>query len=101
MWIERVLQVAADHYLCAETLARVRRPHISQVAELAAGEPAVELDVDLLQLDVLARIDRLRVAEGVGVGGVERQLVRSRAYENNLRLTSPWFVSASLKPAPP
>ena len=69
-------QVARAHDLRRVALRGVRRPDVEVVAHLRREEPARERREELLQLDVLAPLNGLRVAEGVDVGLVQVPLVQ-------------------------
>ncbi len=69
-------QVARAHDLRRIALRGVRRPDVEVVAHLRREEPPRERREELLQLDVLAPLNGLRVAEGVDVGRVQIPLVQ-------------------------
>ena len=69
-------QVARADDLRRIALRCVRRPDVEVVAHLRREEPPRERREELLQLDVLAPLDGLRVAEGVDVGLVQIPLVQ-------------------------
>ena len=69
-------QVARAHDLRRIALRCVRRPDVEVVAHLRREEPSRERREELLQLDVLALRNGLRVAEGVDVGLVQISLVQ-------------------------
>ena len=73
--VEPVAEVAGDDDLGALPLAGVAGPGIEQVAEVRVEQPALEAQVDLLQLQVLAQVERPRAAEGIRVGALEGLLV--------------------------
>ncbi len=74
--VERVAQVAGAHHLRRVALGHVRGPDVQVVAHLRCQEPAGERQEELVELDVLALLDRLGVPEGVGVGRVQALLVQ-------------------------
>ncbi len=74
--VEHVAQVAGAHHLRRVALRRVRGPDVEVVAELRRQEPAGERQEELVELDVLALLDRLGIAEGVHVGRVQSLLVQ-------------------------
>ena len=74
--VEDVAEVAGADDLRGIALRGVRRPDIEVVAKLRRQEPAGERQEELVQLDVLAPLHGLHVAEGVGVGLVEALLIQ-------------------------
>jgi hypothetical protein len=74
--VEHVAQVAGADDLRRVALRRVRRPDVEVVAHLRREEPAGEGQEELVELEVLALLDGLGVAEGVGVARVEPLLVQ-------------------------
>ena len=65
--LNEVAEVAAADDLRGIALRGVRRPDVEVVAELRGQEPAGEGQEELVELDVLALLHRLGLAEGVGV----------------------------------
>ena len=74
--VEAPGEVARAHDLRRIALRCVRRPDVEVVAHLRREEPPRERREELLQLDVLAPLNGLRVAEGVDVGLVQIPLVQ-------------------------
>ena len=74
--VERVLEEAGHDDLRSLALARVRRPHVEEVAEPRIDHPAVGVDLRLLELEVLAEVEGDVPPEGVLVLVVERLLVQ-------------------------
>ena len=72
---KRVLEVPAEHHLCALAHRRVVGPRIEHVLEFWIQQPASELDLDLVELDVVAFVDVHFLAQTVDVGIVEPLLV--------------------------
>ncbi len=75
MVAELVGEVATHHDLGAEPLTGVGGPDIGEVAEPGVEQPAEEVEIHLVELDILPPVDLLGLAEGVGVRLVECSLV--------------------------
>ena len=74
--VEHVAQVAGAHHLRRVALRGVRGPDVQVVAHLRRQEPAREGQEELVELEVLALLDGLGVAERVLVGRVQSLLVQ-------------------------
>ncbi len=72
---EGVFQVAAEHHLGALAHHRVVGPSVEHVLEVRIQQPASELDLDLVELDVVSLVDLHLLAETVDEGVVESLLV--------------------------
>src|SRR6185436_14444095 len=57
---EAVVETAAEDYLPAVSHLRVLRPDEEHVRELRVVDPPLEVQIDLVQLEVIAQIERLR-----------------------------------------
>ena len=73
---ELVLQEARHDDLRALALARVGAPHVEQVAQPRVHHPAEGVELHLLELDVLPKVQLVRPSERVGVLVVEPLLVQ-------------------------
>ncbi len=74
--IEHVAQIAAADHLRRITLRGIGRPDVQVVAEFGRQEPAAERREKLRQLNVLALLNRMLDAEGVGVRRVDTELIQ-------------------------
>src|SRR5438270_697250 len=73
--IERVVQIPREHYLSRQSLRGVVGPPVKKIPEFRTHYPTQELDLNLVQLKVLALLDFLCIAECIGEGVVERSLI--------------------------
>ncbi len=73
---EAVPEVTADHDLRGLPLAGIRGPAPEVVVKIRIVDPALEVKVDLVDLHVVAQVERGRPAECISVGVIETGLVQ-------------------------
>jgi hypothetical protein len=73
--VEGVVQVAGHDDLRRLAQAGVRRPDVHQIPELPAHEPAEEVHLRLVQLEIVPLVNVSRSSEGVGVRRIDSPLI--------------------------